>query len=101
MLNLSEFISSKLTAKASRQLLDPLVIMTGNLPQWLTEIGYACPFVLPFDTRQLLFYAVAFDRDRAMQRLQDSGAQEAPATTDQGTERVTPRLERKKVPVTP
>lgn len=26
-------------AKANRQLQDPLVIMTGNLPQWLPEIG--------------------------------------------------------------
>lgn len=34
-----EFHSSKLTAKANRQLQDPLVIMTGNLPNWLTEIG--------------------------------------------------------------
>ena len=35
----SEFLSSKLTAKANRQLQDPLVIMTGNLPSWLSEIG--------------------------------------------------------------
>uniref|UniRef100_A0A2K5S3E0 E3 ubiquitin-protein ligase n=1 Tax=Cebus imitator TaxID=2715852 RepID=A0A2K5S3E0_CEBIM len=33
----SEFINSKLTAKANRQLQDPLVIMTGNIPTWLTE----------------------------------------------------------------
>ena len=35
----SEFINSKLTAKANRQLQDPLVIMTGNIPTWLTELG--------------------------------------------------------------
>lgn len=35
----SEFINSKLTAKANRQLQDPLVIMTGNIPPWLTELG--------------------------------------------------------------
>ena len=35
------FISSKLTAKANRQLMDPLVILTGNLPNWLKEIGTA------------------------------------------------------------
>lgn len=33
-----EFISSKLTAKANRQLQDPLVIMTGNIPQWLPQV---------------------------------------------------------------
>ena len=37
----TEFISSKLTAKANRQLQDPLVIMTGNLPAWLAEIAAA------------------------------------------------------------
>ena len=37
----SEFLSSKLTAKANRQLQDPLVIMTGNLPSWLSQIGTA------------------------------------------------------------
>lgn len=36
-----EFLSSKLTAKANRQLQDPLVIMTGNLPNWLAEISNA------------------------------------------------------------
>jgi len=35
----STFISSKLTAKANRQLQDPLVIMTGNIPQWLPQVG--------------------------------------------------------------
>lgn len=41
ILSPNEFISSKLTAKANRQLQDPLVIMTGNLPVWLAEIAAA------------------------------------------------------------
>ena len=32
------FISPKLGAKANRQLQDPLVIMTGNIPQWLPQV---------------------------------------------------------------
>lgn len=40
----SEFINSKLTAKANRQLQDPLVIMTGNIPTWLTELGKPAHF---------------------------------------------------------
>uniref|UniRef100_A0A023FVJ0 E3 ubiquitin-protein ligase n=1 Tax=Amblyomma parvum TaxID=251391 RepID=A0A023FVJ0_AMBPA len=40
----SEFANSKLTAKANRQLQDPLAIMTGNIPSWLTQVAYACPF---------------------------------------------------------
>ncbi|KAI5642256.1 E3 ubiquitin-protein ligase TRIP12 [Phthorimaea operculella] len=38
---LGEFINTKLAAKANRQLQDPLVIMTGNLPPWLKKIAYA------------------------------------------------------------
>ena len=73
---------------------DPLVIMTGNLPPWLAQIATACPFLFPFETRHLLFYATAFDRDRALQRLMDS----APDMMNGGdsSERVTPRLDRRK-----
>ncbi|KAK2164418.1 hypothetical protein NP493_1414g01032 [Ridgeia piscesae] len=83
-LSYSVFVSSKLTAKANRQLLDPLVILTGNLPNWLREIGTAW---------QMLFYATAFDRDRVMQRLQDMTTDVSPTNF---SDRVTPRLERKK-----
>ncbi|OCT81100.1 E3 ubiquitin-protein ligase TRIP12 isoform X2 [Xenopus laevis] len=90
----SEFINSKLTAKANRQLQDPLVIMTGNIPTWLTELGKSCPFFFPFDTRQMLFYVTAFDRDRAMQRLLDTNPEIN--QSDSQDSRVAPRLDRKK-----
>lgn len=89
----AEFTNLKLTAKANRQLQDPLVIMTGNVPPWLPQIAYACPFLFPFETRQLLFYAVSFDRDRALQRLMDSSPE---LNSVDSSERVTPRLERRK-----
>ncbi|XP_053315778.1 E3 ubiquitin-protein ligase TRIP12 isoform X6 [Spea bombifrons] len=89
-----EFINSKLTAKANRQLQDPLVIMTGNIPTWLTELGKSCPFFFPFDTRQMLFYVTAFDRDRAMQRLLDTNPEIN--QSDSQDSRVAPRLDRKK-----
>ncbi|XP_071797988.1 E3 ubiquitin-protein ligase TRIP12-like isoform X1 [Asterias amurensis] len=89
----AELTNSKLTAKAARQLQDPLVIMTGNLPSWLNAVARACPFLLPFDTRQMLFYATAFDRDRAMQRLQENNPD---MNTSDSNERVAPRLDRRK-----
>ena len=52
------------------------------------------PFLLPFDTRQMLFYATAFDRDRAMQRLQDNNPD---LNVSDSNERVAPRLDRRKV----
>uniref|UniRef100_A0A2K6MND1 E3 ubiquitin-protein ligase n=1 Tax=Rhinopithecus bieti TaxID=61621 RepID=A0A2K6MND1_RHIBE len=72
----SEFINSKLTAKANRQLQDPL------------------PIFFPFDTRQMLFYVTAFDRDRAMQRLLDTNPEIN--QSDSQDSRVAPRLDRKK-----
>ncbi|XP_067014060.2 E3 ubiquitin-protein ligase TRIP12 isoform X3 [Anabrus simplex] len=88
-----EFVNSKVAAKASRQLQDPLVIMTGNLPSWLQQIAAVCPFLFPFETRQLLFYATSFDRDRALQRLLDSTPE---LSSSDSQERVTPRLDRRK-----
>lgn len=87
----SEFMNTKLAAKATRQLQDPLVIMTGNLPSWLSQLTYACPFLIPFETRQLLFYVTSFDRDRALQHLLDTTPELS--NTD---ERVAPRLERRR-----
>ncbi|XP_049431880.1 E3 ubiquitin-protein ligase TRIP12 isoform X3 [Epinephelus fuscoguttatus] len=94
VISTSEFINSKLTAKANRQLQDPLVIMTGNIPTWLIELGKTCPFFFPFDTRQMLFYVTAFDRDRAMQRLLDTNPEIN--QSDSQDSRVAPRLDRKK-----
>ncbi|XP_021937421.1 E3 ubiquitin-protein ligase TRIP12 isoform X3 [Zootermopsis nevadensis] len=93
ILTQQDFVNSKVAAKASRQLQDPLVIMTGNLPSWLQQIAAVCPFLFPFETRQLLFYATSFDRDRALQRLLESTPE---LSSSDSTERVTPRLDRRK-----
>jgi len=61
------------------------------------------PFLLPFDTRLLLFFATAMDRDRALQHLQDLMHEGGTANTtlsvltpDNVQRSITPRLERKK-----
>ena len=89
----SEFVNSKLTAKANRQLQDPLMIMTGNFPLWLSQLAYCCPFLFPFECRHLLFYVTSFDRDRALQRLLDSTQG---LNSNDTNERVTPRIEKRK-----
>jgi len=93
----SEFVNSKLTAKANRQLQDPLMIMTGNLPLWLSQLAYCCPFLFPFECRHLLFYVICFDRDRALQRLLDSTQA---LNNNDSNERVTPRIEKRKRVIT-
>uniref|UniRef100_H2YD19 E3 ubiquitin-protein ligase n=1 Tax=Ciona savignyi TaxID=51511 RepID=H2YD19_CIOSA len=109
LLPMSEFINTKLSAKCSRQLQDPLMIMTGELPSWLSEVAHACPFVLPFDIRQLLFRVVSFDRDRAMQHLLDSGllpdissgssSAGSASLTQDASNRFLPKIEKKKCSV--
>lgn len=134
----TEFVNSKLSTKAHRQLqgdystsnlfcfktyfnfngirliiiynlcgLDPLMIMTGELPPWLNELAHSCPFVFAFETRQLLFRIVSFDRDRAMQYLYDTGAlpdtttpsSSAPSSSmaSDANQRFVPKIEKKKV----
>lgn len=94
-----EFASAKLTAKVNRQLQDPVVIMMGQIPAWITEMGYSCSFLFPFETRQMLFYPCAFDRERAMQRLLDSSDILTQQHNNDQTDRqsIIPRIERKKV----
>jgi len=93
VLPMAEFINSKITAKVNRQLQDPIVIMTSNLPNWLKEIGVTCPFLFPFETRQLLFYVTSFDRDRALSRLLEAAPELGVTDTH---ERVNPEIDRKK-----
>ena len=91
LLPAGHFIISKLSAKCARQVqgncpifvdhclttdkltTDPLMIMTGEIPTWVGDLARTFPFTLPFETRQLVFRIVAFDRDRAMHYLIDSG----------------------------
>jgi len=95
----NEFYSAKLTSKVNRQLQDPVVIMMGQIPSWITEMGYSCSFLFPFETRQMLFYPCAFDRERAMQRLLDSSDILTQQHNNDQTDRqsIIPRIERKKV----
>lgn len=52
--------------------------------------------MFPFETRQLLFYATTFDRDRALMRLQDNTGDNS---SNDNNERVAPRLDRRRVRV--
>ncbi|CAF2672231.1 unnamed protein product [Rotaria sp. Silwood2] len=95
----NEYLSTKLTSKVNRQLQDPIVIMMGRIPSWITEMGYTCSFLFPFETRQMIFYPCAFDRERAMQRLLDSSDMLTQQHNNDQNDRqsVAPRIERKKV----
>ena len=98
--HMQEFVNTKLTAKANRQLQDPLVIMTGHLPKWLPELMRTCAFLFPFETRLMYFYVSSLDRDRAMHKLielnADLGVPSSQTTDSNHNERIVPKLDRKK-----
>ncbi|KAK3738539.1 hypothetical protein QZH41_012052, partial [Actinostola sp. cb2023] len=89
----SEFMNAKLSAKILRQLQDPIAVMTGNYPSWIEELPKKCPFLFPFECRQKLFFSTAFDRERAMSKLQESVPD---LINTEMSDRVAPRLDRKK-----
>jgi E3 ubiquitin-protein ligase TRIP12 len=98
----SDFINSKLVTKMNRQLQDPMMILTGQIPFWMAQIAVFAPFVFPFESRLQLFYVTAFDRDRAMQRLLDANPDLAAYRTASSSgsssahDTLLPRIERRK-----
>uniref|UniRef100_A0A1B6DIC7 E3 ubiquitin-protein ligase n=1 Tax=Clastoptera arizonana TaxID=38151 RepID=A0A1B6DIC7_9HEMI len=65
-----EFTSKKITNKLLQQIQDPLVLSSGALPAWCEELNHSCPFLFPFETRQLYFGCTAFGASRSIVWLQ-------------------------------
>ncbi|XP_065332241.1 E3 ubiquitin-protein ligase HECTD1 isoform X2 [Cloeon dipterum] len=65
-----EFTSKKITNKLMQQIQDPLVLSSGALPVWCEELNHSCPFLFPFETRQLYFNCTAFGASRSIVWLQ-------------------------------
>ncbi|KAE8751942.1 hypothetical protein FOCC_FOCC001419 [Frankliniella occidentalis] len=64
------FSSKKITNKVMQQIQDPLVLSSGALPSWCEELNHSCPFLFPFETRQLYFNCTAFGASRSIVWLQ-------------------------------
>ncbi|XP_050310432.1 E3 ubiquitin-protein ligase Ufd4 [Anthonomus grandis grandis] len=64
------FSSKKITNKLLQQIQDPLVLSSDSLPGWCEELNHSCPFLFPFETRQLFFNCTAFGASRSIVWLQ-------------------------------
>ncbi|XP_038107081.1 E3 ubiquitin-protein ligase Ufd4 isoform X3 [Culex quinquefasciatus] len=64
------FMSKKITNKLQQQIQDPLVLASGSLPKWCEDFNQSCPFLFPFETRQLYFNCTAFGASRSIVWLQ-------------------------------
>lgn len=69
-LNSDLFMSKKLTNKLQQQIQDPLVLSSNSLPSWCEHLNQSCPFLFPFETRQLYFSCTAFGASRSIVWLQ-------------------------------
>lgn len=69
-LNPDLFLSKKLTNKLQQQIQDPLVLSSHSLPPWCENLNQSCPFLFPFETRQLYFNCTAFGASRSIVWLQ-------------------------------
>lgn len=69
-LNSELYMSKKVTNKLLQQIQDPLVLSSNSLPSWCEEFNQSCPFLFPFDTRQVYFNCTAFGASRSIVWLQ-------------------------------
>uniref|UniRef100_A0A336LX55 E3 ubiquitin-protein ligase n=1 Tax=Culicoides sonorensis TaxID=179676 RepID=A0A336LX55_CULSO len=69
-LNPEMFMSKKVTNKLQQQIQDPLVLSSNSLPGWCENFNQGCPFLFPFETRQLYFNCTAFGASRSIVWLQ-------------------------------
>lgn len=64
------YMSKKITNKLLQQIQDPLVLSSNSLPTWCEDFNQSCPFLFPFDTRQVYFNCTAFGASRSIVWLQ-------------------------------
>lgn len=61
------FINSKLSAKLSKQLDEPLIIASGALPEWTLHLTREFSFLFPFESRMFFLQCVSFGYGRLIQ----------------------------------
>lgn len=64
------FMSKKITNKLQQQIQDPLALSSNALPSWCEDLNQSCPFLFPFETRQLYFNCTAYGVSRSIVCLQ-------------------------------
>lgn len=65
-----QFLSHKLSAKMLRQLSDPLALCGGVIPEWCFSLSRDASFLIPFETRRILFQSSSLGVPRALHSLQ-------------------------------
>jgi E3 ubiquitin-protein ligase TRIP12 len=96
-----DFINRKLTAKANRQLEEPLIVASSCLPTWIYWLMSETPFLFPFETRYLFIQSTSFGYARLIARWQSlqmrNNTQNGPRNDTSDQQPVLGRMERQKV----
>ncbi|KAJ1021374.1 hypothetical protein NDA18_005611 [Ustilago nuda] len=66
----SAFVNNKLTAKLNRQLEEPMIVASGCLPAWSTDLPKHFPFLFPFEARFAFLQSTSFGYARLLTRWQ-------------------------------
>eukprot|EP01027_Heterolobosea_sp_BB2_P014295 GEZU01020551.1.p1 GENE.GEZU01020551.1~~GEZU01020551.1.p1 ORF type:complete len:1614 (-),score=413.09 GEZU01020551.1:176-4381(-) len=72
----TEFISTKISAKLTRQLQDPVLVCGNCLPDWCSILVFSCQFLFPFETRKFFFEMTSFGTARTLRKLQERMTQQ-------------------------
>ncbi|KAI8356159.1 hypothetical protein BD560DRAFT_437936 [Blakeslea trispora] len=100
-ITMQDFINRKLTAKANRQLEEPLIVASSCLPSWIYWLMHEVPFLFPFETRYLFIQSTSFGYARLIARWQSlqmrNNSQNGTRTTDASEQPTLGRMERQKV----
>eukprot|EP00050_Salpingoeca_kvevrii_P009459 m.3111 g.3111 ORF g.3111 m.3111 type:complete len:1732 (-) comp2265_c0_seq1:248-5443(-) len=96
LLNDSAFVNNKLSNKLMRQINDFEAICRSSFPDWCRQVVSTCPFIVPFESRQLYFYYTAFGSVRALLHFKahTQGSDETDNSDRQRLSKVKVRLER-------
>lgn len=100
-INAQDFINRKLTAKANRQLEEPLIVASSCLPTWIYWLMSETPFLFPFETRYLFIQSTSFGYARLIARWQSlqmrNNTQNGARNDTSDQQPVLGRMERQKV----
>ncbi|KAG0045276.1 Ubiquitin fusion degradation protein 4 [Gryganskiella cystojenkinii] len=92
-----EFINSKISAKVSRQLEEPLIVASSSLPNWTVGLAKGFPFLFPFETRYTYLQSTSFGFSRSLMRWQNQQQRNGQADQRDDSQTFLGRVQRQKV----
>ena len=92
-----EFINSKISAKVSRQLEEPLIVASSCLPNWTVGLAKGFPFLFPFETRYTYLQSTSFGFSRSLMRWQNQQQRAGQADQRDDSQTFLGRIQRQKV----